>query len=95
MKETFARYRSHSHQSRGIQSVKMSLDGQHILVNGMNDGTLVCLRWRYVQHIASNSSGMVFKNRSSAITWGLQRKLENTISRNKKRHREMETNPCS
>ncbi|XP_054975154.1 cilia- and flagella-associated protein 43 [Sorex araneus] len=44
--ETFARFRSHSHQSRGIQSMKISIDGQSILVYGKNDGTLVNLKWR-------------------------------------------------
>ncbi|XP_076982056.1 cilia- and flagella-associated protein 43 isoform X2 [Tamandua tetradactyla] len=45
--ETFARCRSHSHQGQGIQSMKISVDGQNILVNGRNDGTLVCLRWKH------------------------------------------------
>ncbi|KAM5244540.1 cilia- and flagella-associated protein 43 isoform 2-T2 [Hipposideros larvatus] len=44
--ETFVSCRSHSHQGHGIQSVRMSLDGQNILVNGKEDGTLVYLRWR-------------------------------------------------
>ncbi|XP_037660766.1 cilia- and flagella-associated protein 43 isoform X2 [Choloepus didactylus] len=44
--ETFARCRSHSHQAQGIQSIKISMDGQNILVNGRNDGSLVDLRWK-------------------------------------------------
>ncbi|XP_004402070.1 PREDICTED: WD repeat-containing protein 96-like, partial [Odobenus rosmarus divergens] len=44
--ETFVRSRSHSHQGHGIQSVRISMDGQNILVNGRDDGTLVYLRWR-------------------------------------------------
>ncbi|XP_054437726.1 cilia- and flagella-associated protein 43 [Pteronotus mesoamericanus] len=44
--ETFVRYRSHSHQGHGIQSMRISMDGQNILVNGRDDGTLVCLKWR-------------------------------------------------
>ncbi|XP_037015418.2 cilia- and flagella-associated protein 43 [Artibeus jamaicensis] len=44
--ETFVRCRSHSHQGHGIQSVSISVDGQDILVNGKDDGTLVCLKWR-------------------------------------------------
>ncbi|KAI5932524.1 Cilia- and flagella-associated protein 43 [Manis javanica] len=44
--ETFAQCRSHSHQAHGIQSVRISMDGQNILVNGKGDGTLVYLRWR-------------------------------------------------
>ncbi|XP_059955887.1 cilia- and flagella-associated protein 43 isoform X1 [Mesoplodon densirostris] len=44
--ETFVRCRSHSHQGHGIQSVRISMDGQSILVNGKDDSTLVNLRWR-------------------------------------------------
>ncbi|XP_021086318.2 cilia- and flagella-associated protein 43 isoform X2 [Mesocricetus auratus] len=44
--ETFARCRSHSHQGHGIQYVKMSMDGQHILLNGKDDSTLVYLKWK-------------------------------------------------
>nr|XP_021495905.1 cilia- and flagella-associated protein 43 [Meriones unguiculatus] len=44
--EPFARSRSHSHQAHGIQYVTMSMDGQHILVNGKDDGTLVYLKWK-------------------------------------------------
>uniref|UniRef100_A0A5F7ZP44 Cilia- and flagella-associated protein 43 n=1 Tax=Macaca mulatta TaxID=9544 RepID=A0A5F7ZP44_MACMU len=44
--ETFARCRSHSHQGHGIQSMRISMDGQNILVNGRNDGTLVYLKWK-------------------------------------------------
>ncbi|XP_038173912.1 cilia- and flagella-associated protein 43 [Arvicola amphibius] len=44
--EAFARCRSHSHQGHGIQYIKMSMDGQHILVNGKDDGTLVYLKWK-------------------------------------------------
>ncbi|XP_077803581.1 cilia- and flagella-associated protein 43 isoform X2 [Macaca mulatta] len=44
--ETFARCRSNSHQGRGIQSMRISMDGQNILVNGRDDGTLVYLKWK-------------------------------------------------
>nr|XP_020017388.1 cilia- and flagella-associated protein 43 [Castor canadensis] len=44
--ETFAQSRSHSPQGHGIQSVRMSVDGQNILVNGKDDGALVCLKWK-------------------------------------------------
>ncbi|XP_040848093.1 cilia- and flagella-associated protein 43 [Ochotona curzoniae] len=44
--ETFARCRSHSHQGHGIQSMRISIDGQSILVNGKDDGTLVFLKWK-------------------------------------------------
>ncbi|XP_054546099.1 cilia- and flagella-associated protein 43 isoform X3 [Talpa occidentalis] len=52
--ETFVRYRSHSHQGHGIQSMRISTDGQNILVNGKNDGTLVFLRWRRFGGILAN-----------------------------------------
>lgn len=52
--ETFARCRSHSHQGHGIQSMRISMDGQNILVNGRDDGTLVYLKWKYVQYSVSN-----------------------------------------
>ncbi|XP_054291917.1 cilia- and flagella-associated protein 43 isoform X1 [Pongo pygmaeus] len=52
--ETFARCRSHSHQGHGIQSMRISMDGQNILVNGRDDGTLVYLKWkRFGGHLAS------------------------------------------
>nr|XP_058154469.1 cilia- and flagella-associated protein 43 isoform X2 [Dasypus novemcinctus] len=66
--ETFARCRSHSHQGQGIQSVKISVDGQNILVNGRNDGVLVYLGWKrfggtlaneildYCQHLLTSLS---------------------------------------
>uniref|UniRef100_A0A8C5UTN9 Cilia- and flagella-associated protein 43 n=1 Tax=Microcebus murinus TaxID=30608 RepID=A0A8C5UTN9_MICMU len=44
--ETFARCRSHSHQGRGIQSIRISANGESILVNGRDDGTLIYLKWR-------------------------------------------------
>ncbi|XP_008588228.1 PREDICTED: WD repeat-containing protein 96-like isoform X4 [Galeopterus variegatus] len=44
--ETFARCRSHSHQGHGIQLMRISMDGQSILVNGRDDGTLVYLKWK-------------------------------------------------
>ncbi|XP_033617136.1 cilia- and flagella-associated protein 43 [Fukomys damarensis] len=44
--EMFAQCRSHSHQGHGIQSMRISVDGQSILVNGKDDGTLVFLKWK-------------------------------------------------
>nr|XP_011958277.1 cilia- and flagella-associated protein 43 isoform X3 [Ovis aries] len=52
--ETFTRCRSHSHQGHGIQSVRISMDGQSILVNGRDDNTLVNLRWRRFGGILAN-----------------------------------------
>uniref|UniRef100_A0A674IBA8 Cilia- and flagella-associated protein 43 n=1 Tax=Terrapene triunguis TaxID=2587831 RepID=A0A674IBA8_9SAUR len=45
--ETVAREHCHSYQGQGIGSLAFSLDGQFILVNGVDDGTLVCLKWKY------------------------------------------------
>uniref|UniRef100_A0A7N4NNM8 Cilia- and flagella-associated protein 43 n=1 Tax=Sarcophilus harrisii TaxID=9305 RepID=A0A7N4NNM8_SARHA len=44
--EPFARIQCHSFQGNGIQSMIFSLDGQSILVNGQEDGALVCLKWK-------------------------------------------------
>ncbi|XP_044516109.1 cilia- and flagella-associated protein 43-like [Gracilinanus agilis] len=44
--ETFAQIQSHSYQGQGIQSMAFSFDGHFILVNGREDGTLVCLAWK-------------------------------------------------
>ncbi|XP_075791642.1 cilia- and flagella-associated protein 43 isoform X2 [Pelodiscus sinensis] len=44
--ETVAQEHCHSYQGHGIRSLAFSLDGQFILVNGIDDGTLVCLKWR-------------------------------------------------
>uniref|UniRef100_A0A8C4WKC6 Cilia- and flagella-associated protein 43 n=1 Tax=Gopherus evgoodei TaxID=1825980 RepID=A0A8C4WKC6_9SAUR len=45
--ETVAQEHCHSYQGQGIGSLSFSLDGQFILVNGVDDGTLVCLKWKY------------------------------------------------
>uniref|UniRef100_A0A452IXK7 Cilia- and flagella-associated protein 43 n=1 Tax=Gopherus agassizii TaxID=38772 RepID=A0A452IXK7_9SAUR len=45
--ETVAQENCHSYQGQGIGSLSFSLDGQFILVNGVDDGTLVCLKWKY------------------------------------------------
>uniref|UniRef100_A0A8C0I9U0 Cilia and flagella associated protein 43 n=1 Tax=Bubo bubo TaxID=30461 RepID=A0A8C0I9U0_BUBBB len=37
----------HSYQGGGIRSMVFSLDGKFILINGKNDGALVCLKWKY------------------------------------------------
>ncbi|KFW70219.1 WD repeat-containing protein 96, partial [Pygoscelis adeliae] len=41
----------HSYQGGGIRSVVFSLDGKFILVNGENDGALVCLKWKKIKKI--------------------------------------------
>ncbi|XP_053245250.1 cilia- and flagella-associated protein 43 [Podarcis raffonei] len=44
--EVLTREYCHSYHGQGIRSLAFSLDGQHILVNGMQDGALVCLKWK-------------------------------------------------
>ncbi|XP_006880238.1 PREDICTED: WD repeat-containing protein 96 [Elephantulus edwardii] len=54
--DTLGYCRSHSYQAQGIQAVKISMDGQDILLNGRTDGTLVCLKWKqFVGALATNS----------------------------------------
>ncbi|XP_016009940.2 cilia- and flagella-associated protein 43 isoform X2 [Rousettus aegyptiacus] len=69
--ETFARCRSHSHQGHGIQSVRISMDGQNILVNGREDGTLVYLRWR---RFGGNLASEIFEYCQKLLTY-----LQNTM----------------
>ncbi|KAL1789130.1 cilia-and flagella-associated protein 43 [Sigmodon hispidus] len=57
--EIFARCRSHSHQGHGIQYIRMSMDGQHILVNGRDDGTLVYLKWK---RLGANLANEIFEH---------------------------------
>uniref|UniRef100_A0A8B9RYC8 Cilia- and flagella-associated protein 43 n=1 Tax=Accipiter nisus TaxID=211598 RepID=A0A8B9RYC8_9AVES len=47
--DILAQKHSHSYQGGGIRSMIFSLDGKFILVNGENDGALVCLKWKYIQ----------------------------------------------
>ncbi|XP_053162414.1 cilia- and flagella-associated protein 43 isoform X2 [Hemicordylus capensis] len=44
--DILAREHCHSYNGRGIRSLAFSLDGQSILVSGMQDRTLVCLKWK-------------------------------------------------
>ncbi|CAO2585808.1 Cilia- and flagella-associated protein 43, partial [Lemmus lemmus] len=97
--ETFARCRSHSHQGHGIQSIKMSMDGQHILVNGKDDGTLVYLKWKRLganlaseifehcqQLIASLSNSLEKENEylaTSGVSQNVEQEEEPTESNNK------------
>ncbi|XP_021007063.1 cilia- and flagella-associated protein 43 [Mus caroli] len=64
--ETFVRCRSHSHQGRGIQNMKMSLDGQHILVNGKDDNTLVCLKWK---RLGANIASEIFEHSRPLVVY--------------------------
>ncbi|KFP98074.1 WD repeat-containing protein 96, partial [Haliaeetus albicilla] len=47
--DILAQKHSHSYQGGGIRSVVFSLDGKFILVNGENDGALVCLKWKKIK----------------------------------------------
>ncbi|KAL6035111.1 hypothetical protein STEG23_025975, partial [Scotinomys teguina] len=69
--ETFARCRSHSHQGHGIQCARMSLDGQHILVNGTGDGTFVYLKWK---RLGTNLANEIFEYGQQLIA-----SLDNTL----------------
>ncbi|KAM6329855.1 cilia- and flagella-associated protein 43 isoform 2-T2 [Podargus strigoides] len=44
--DILAQKHCHSYQGGGIKSMVFSLDGKFILVNGKNDGALVCLKWK-------------------------------------------------
>uniref|UniRef100_A0A8C2U9E8 Cilia- and flagella-associated protein 43 n=1 Tax=Coturnix japonica TaxID=93934 RepID=A0A8C2U9E8_COTJA len=46
--EILAQNYCHSYEGGGIRSIVFSLDGKFILVNGENDGALVCLKWKYI-----------------------------------------------
>ncbi|NXJ12495.1 CFA43 protein, partial [Odontophorus gujanensis] len=49
--EILAQNHCHSYEGGGIRSVVFSLDGKFILVNGENDGALVCLKWKKIKKI--------------------------------------------
>nr|XP_054378792.1 cilia- and flagella-associated protein 43 isoform X6 [Pongo abelii] len=84
--ETFARCRSHSHQGHGIQSMRISMDGQNILVNGRDDGTLVYLKWKYVQYSKQKASTdssqdeLVLTDVKKEIPW-IQQKSQEAIKK--------------
>ncbi|XP_045425313.1 cilia- and flagella-associated protein 43 isoform X3 [Lemur catta] len=63
--ETFARCRSHSHQGHGIQSMRISANGENILVNGTDDGTLIYLKWR---HLGGNLATEIFDYSQRLLT---------------------------
>ncbi|KAM6265813.1 cilia- and flagella-associated protein 43 [Porphyrio hochstetteri] len=46
--DILAQKHCHSYQGGGIGSVVFSLDGRFILINGKNDGALVCLKWKKI-----------------------------------------------
>ncbi|XP_050755078.1 cilia- and flagella-associated protein 43 [Gymnogyps californianus] len=47
--DILAQKHCHSYQGGGIRSMAFSLDGKFILVNGKNDGALVCLKWKKIK----------------------------------------------
>uniref|UniRef100_A0A663MGL3 Cilia- and flagella-associated protein 43 n=1 Tax=Athene cunicularia TaxID=194338 RepID=A0A663MGL3_ATHCN len=47
--DIFAQKHCHSYQGGGIRSMVFSLDGKFILINGKNDGALVCLKWKKIK----------------------------------------------
>ncbi|KFQ48001.1 WD repeat-containing protein 96, partial [Pelecanus crispus] len=49
--DILAQKHCHSYQGGGIGSMVFSLDGKFILVNGGNDGALVCLKWKKIKEI--------------------------------------------
>ncbi|XP_025973238.2 cilia- and flagella-associated protein 43 isoform X2 [Dromaius novaehollandiae] len=49
--DVLAQKHCHSYQGGGIRSMVFSLDGQFILVNGVYDGALVCLKWKRIKKI--------------------------------------------
>ncbi|XP_015722732.1 cilia- and flagella-associated protein 43 [Coturnix japonica] len=49
--EILAQNYCHSYEGGGIRSIVFSLDGKFILVNGENDGALVCLKWKKINEI--------------------------------------------
>ncbi|XP_063194806.1 cilia- and flagella-associated protein 43 [Chroicocephalus ridibundus] len=49
--DILAQKHCHSYQGGGIRSMVFSLDGKFILVNGENDGALVCLKWKKINKI--------------------------------------------
>ncbi|XP_010158865.1 PREDICTED: WD repeat-containing protein 96 [Eurypyga helias] len=49
--DILAQKHCHSYQGGGIRSMVFSLDGKFILVNGENDGVLVCLKWKKINNI--------------------------------------------
>ncbi|XP_074731329.1 cilia- and flagella-associated protein 43 isoform X1 [Strix uralensis] len=49
--DILAQKHCHSYQGGGIRSMVFSLDGKFILINGKNDGALVCLKWKKIKKI--------------------------------------------
>ncbi|KAM6066889.1 cilia- and flagella-associated protein 43 [Chlamydotis macqueenii] len=54
--DILAQKHCHSYQGGGIRSVVFSLDGKFILINGENDGALVCLKWKKIKKIEAKEA---------------------------------------
>uniref|UniRef100_A0A8D2IPN9 Cilia- and flagella-associated protein 43 n=1 Tax=Varanus komodoensis TaxID=61221 RepID=A0A8D2IPN9_VARKO len=55
--DVMAREYCHSYNGRGIRSLAFSMDGQLMLVNGVQDGALVCLKWKVDGNCSLKISG--------------------------------------
>ncbi|XP_010022713.1 PREDICTED: WD repeat-containing protein 96, partial [Nestor notabilis] len=60
--DILAQKHCHSHQGGGIRSVVFSLDGKFILVNGKNDGALVCLKWKKLKKTEAKEAASHWKS---------------------------------
>ncbi|XP_036027893.1 cilia- and flagella-associated protein 43 isoform X3 [Onychomys torridus] len=92
--EAFARCRSHSHQGHGIQCIRMSMDGQHILVNGRDDGTLVYLKWK---RLGPNLASEIFEHYqqlTAALNNTLERENEYLATSGVSKHEAQEEEPA-
>ncbi|KAM8806103.1 cilia- and flagella-associated protein 43 [Eudromia elegans] len=60
--DVLAQKHCHSYQGGGIRSVVFSLDGKFMLVNGVNDGTLVCLKWKKIKKIEKKEAAFHWRS---------------------------------
>ncbi|XP_010283130.1 PREDICTED: WD repeat-containing protein 96, partial [Phaethon lepturus] len=76
--DILAQKHCHSYQGGGIRSVVFSLDGRFILINGENDGALVCLKWKYEAPLKSSNVEVteedgnvtsLYSDSTNEITW--------------------------
>ncbi|XP_027707432.1 cilia- and flagella-associated protein 43-like [Vombatus ursinus] len=65
--ETFTQIHCHSYQGQGIQSLAFSLDGHSILVNGREDGVLICLKWNITVGANEQETSWLEKKNREAI----------------------------
>ncbi|KFV79876.1 WD repeat-containing protein 96, partial [Struthio camelus australis] len=73
--DVLAQKHCHSYQGGGIRSMVFSLDGKFILVNGINDGALVCLKWKSIKKIEVKEA--TFHWRSLLAIWNKSTSKEN------------------